>query len=41
MIIDKGKQKEKMIQDEEIFLYKPYDISSKSDQSKTSKLLWP
>ena len=33
MIIDKGKQ----IQDEEVFLYKPYDISSKSSQPKILK----
>ena len=30
MIIDKGKQKEDIIQDEEVLLYKLYDISSLS-----------
>ena len=29
MIIDKGKQKEDIVQDEEV-LYKPYDISTSS-----------
>jgi len=29
MDIDKGKQKEGVIQDEDILLYKPYNISSK------------
>jgi len=33
MIIDKGKQ----IQDKEVFLYKSYDISSKSSQYKISE----
>ena len=35
--MDKGKQKEGIIQDKEMFLYKSYDISSKS--SKPKKLL--
>jgi len=30
MIIDKGKQKEDIVQDEEVLLYKPYDISTSS-----------
>jgi len=30
MIVDKGKQQENRIQDEEIFLYKPYDILLKA-----------
>ena len=34
MFINKGKQKEDIIQDEEVLLYKPYDISSLSS-SKT------
>ena len=36
-IVDKGKQKEGRVQDEEVFLYKPYDISSKSSKPKTPK----
>jgi len=35
MIIDKGKQ----IQDKEVFLYKLYDISSKSSQPKIPELV--
>jgi len=30
MIIDKKKKKEDRVQDKEVFLYKQYDISSKS-----------
>ena len=37
MIIDKGKQKENQVQDKEVFLYKPYDISLKSSKSKILK----
>ena len=37
MIVDKGKQKENKIQDEEIFLYKPYNILSKLSKPKTPK----
>jgi len=36
-IVDKGKQKEGRVQDEEVFLYKSYDISSKSSRHKTPK----
>jgi len=31
MNIDKGKQKEGVIQEEKVFLYKPYNISSEND----------
>ena len=34
--MDKGKEKKSVIQDEEIFLYKPYTISSKPERPKTS-----
>ena len=27
MVVNKGKQKEEVVQDEEVFLYKPYAIS--------------
>ena len=37
MIIDKIKQREDIIQDEEVSLYKPYDIFS----SSSSKTLFP
>jgi len=37
MTIDKGKQKEGTIQDEEVLLYRPYDIST-SSSSKTPSL---
>jgi len=37
MIVDKGKQKEDRVWDEEVFLYKPYKISSKSSRPKTSE----
>jgi len=37
IIVNKGKQKENKVQDEEVFLYKPYNISSKSSRLKTSK----
>ena len=37
MIVNKEKQKEDRVQNEEIFLYKPYDILFKSSKSKTSK----
>ena len=35
MIINKEKQKEGLVQDEEVFLYKPYNILSESDKQKT------
>jgi len=35
MVVNKGKQKENRIQDEEIFLYKPYNILSKFSKPKT------
>lgn len=35
MVIDKGKQKEGVVQDKEVFLYKPYNISSEFDKWKT------
>jgi len=35
MVVNKGKQKEDRVQDEEVFLYKSYDISSKSSRPKT------
>jgi len=38
MIVDKGKQKEDRIQDEEVFLYKPCNISSESSKPKMLKL---
>ena len=34
MNINKGKQKEDIFQEEEVFLYKPYNISSEDDQPK-------
>ena len=34
MIIDKGKQKEDVVQNKEVFLYKPYDILLESNKSK-------
>ena len=34
MDINKEKQKEGIVQDEEMFLYKPYNISSEKSQSK-------
>lgn len=37
IIVNKGKQKEDRIQDEEIFLSKPYNILSKSSKPKTSE----
>jgi len=37
MIVNKEKQKENKIQDGEIFLYKPYDISSKLSSIKNLK----
>ena len=40
MIIDKRKKKEDRVQDKEVFLYKPYDISLKSSWSKTLKLIF-
>jgi len=40
MIIDKKKKKEDRVQDKEVFLYKQYDISSKSSWSKTLKLIF-
>ena len=33
-IVNKEKQKEKRVQDKKVFLYKPYDISSKSSKPK-------
>jgi len=35
MIIDKEKQKEDIVQDKEVFLYKPYAISLKPSKQKT------
>ena len=35
IIVNKRKQKEDRVQDEEVFLYKPYNISSKSSRPKT------
>jgi len=35
IIVNKGKQKEDKIQDEEVFLYKLYNISLKSSKLKT------
>jgi len=32
IIVEKGKQKEDRIQDKEVFLYKPYNISLKSSR---------
>jgi len=32
MVIDKGKQKEGVVQDKEVFLYKPCNISSEFDK---------
>lgn len=40
MVINKEKQKEDIIQDEEVFIYKPYDISSKPSRSKTSESIF-
>jgi len=40
MIIDKIKQKEGAIQDEEVFLYKPYAISLEPSRLKTPKLIF-
>ena len=37
MVVDKGKQKEDWIQEEEVFLYKLYNISLKSSKPKTLK----
>ena len=36
MIINKRKQREDIIQDEEVLLYKPYDISSSSSSETLS-----
>jgi len=35
MDINKGKQKEDIVQDEEVLLYKPYNISSEDSWPKT------
>jgi len=35
MIVNKEKQKEDRVQDKEVFLYKSYDILSKSSRLKT------
>jgi len=40
MDIDKGKQKESVVQDEEVFLYKLYNVSSKPSRPKTSELIF-
>jgi len=40
MVIDKGKQKEDVVQDEEVFLYKPYDILSEFNKQKTSEYIF-
>jgi len=37
MIVNKEKQKEDRVQDEKVFLYKPYGILSKSSKSKMSE----
>ena len=37
MIIDKEKQKKGVVQNEEVFLYKPYNISLDSSKPKTPK----
>ena len=38
MIVNKGKQQDNQVQDEEVLLYKPYDILSY--KSKTSELIF-
>jgi len=40
MIINEGKQKEGVLQNEEVFLYKPYNISSESDKQKTPECVF-
>jgi len=40
MDINKGKQKEDIVQDEEVFLYKLYNISSKESQPKIPELIF-
>jgi len=40
MNIDKGKQKEGITQDKEVFLYKLYNISLESSKQKTSELIF-
>ena len=40
MDIDKGKQKEGVIQDEDILLYKPYNISSKESWPNILELMF-
>ena len=40
MNIDKGKQKEGITQDKEVFLYKIYNISLESSKQKTSELIF-
>jgi len=40
IIVDKGKQKEGVVQDEEIFLYKLYTISLETSKSKAPKLVF-
>jgi len=37
MVVDKGKQKEEVIQDKEMFLYKLYTISSEPNRPTTPK----
>jgi len=37
---DKGKQKESIVQDRKMFLYKPYTISSESSRLKTPGLIF-
>ena len=37
IIMDKGKQKEGVVQNEEIFLYKPYNILTKASTLTTSE----
>ena len=37
MNVDKGKQREGVVQDEEVFLYKPYKVSSKPNRLRTSE----
>ena len=40
MMIEKREQKKGIVQDEEVFLYKPYDILFESSKSKTLDLIF-
>ena len=40
MVVNKEKQKKDQVQEEEVFLYKLYNISSKSSKSKTLELMF-